>query len=275
VSDITGPWTVDASVLESLRLEEARSALGRNDPHTALAEAEELLYTHPHHLDALAIVGEAAAVMGDAWTARIAYGELNALRPDDVEALRGLMVAEFECTEYERALETSRQLTKRDPQDAEGWYFQGLCHERLGRPTDGRRCIKKATRLAPDVYPAEQPVTEAAWKAALEQARVLVPGPFRVFFKPVVVQWRDLPTEEDLFESEPNTSPFVDALYVGQPPREGDPWTTPPESIRLYRGNLKRPAAKEPEELARRIAQALVREAADWLGVPEPELPDR
>jgi tetratricopeptide (TPR) repeat protein len=276
VSDTTGPWKrVDAQVLESLRLEEARQALARNDPHTALVEAEELLYLHPHQIDALTIVAEAASAMGDAWTARIAYGELRAVLPDDVAALRGLMVAEFECLDYAKALESGRALAKHEPSSAEAWYFQGLAHERLGREADAKRCIQKAARLAPEVYPPDAAVPPATWKRSLERARALLPGPFRAFLKPVAIEWRELPTNDDLQESEPNTSPFVDALYQGEPPREGDPWTEPPAAVRLFKGNLRRPAPRDDEELARRIAASLLREAADWLGVPEPELAER
>jgi tetratricopeptide (TPR) repeat protein len=275
LSDTTGPWRVDAQVLESLRLEQAKAALARSDAHTAMVEAEELLYLHPHQVEALTVVAEAASAMGDAWTARIAYGELKALRPDDAGPIRGLMVAEFECLDYERALESSRQLVKKDPTSAEAWYFQGLSCERLGRQADAKRCIQKAVRLAPDVYPPDAAVPPATWKHAIERARSLMPGPFRVFLKSVPIQWRELPTDEDLLESEPNTSPFVDALYQGDPPREGDPWTEPPTAVRLFKGNLRRPAPGDDEELARRIAAALLREAADWLGVPEPELPER
>ena len=275
MSDTTGPWKVDAQVLESLRLEEARNALERNDPHKALVEAEELLYLHPHQIEALTVVGEAASAMGDAWTARIAYGELKAVLPEDPAPLRGLMVAEFECLDYKRALETSRQLAKMEPSSAEAWYFQGLACERLGRGSDAKRCIQKAARLAPDIYPPDAAIPPATWKKAMERARALMPGPFRAFLKSVPIQWRDLPTNEDLLESEPNTSPFVDALYQGDPPREGDPWTEPPAAVRLYKGNLRRPAPHDDEELARRIAAALLREAADWLGVQEPELAER
>jgi tetratricopeptide (TPR) repeat protein len=275
VSDTTGPWKVDAQVLESLRLEEARAALERNDPHKALVEAEELLYLHPHQLEALTVVGEAASAMGDAWTARIAYGELKAVLPEEPAPLRGLMVAEFECLDYKRSLETSRQLAKMEPSSAEAWYFQGLACERLGRGADAKRCIQKAARLAPEIYPPDAVVPPATWKKAMDRARALMPGPFRAFLKSVPIQWRDLPTDEDLLESEPNTSPFVDALYQGDPPRERDPWTEPPTALRVYRGNLRRPAPHDDEELARRIAAALLREAADWLGVQEPELAER
>src|SRR4030095_15876940 len=167
VSDTTGPWKVDAQVLESLRLEEARAALGRNDPHKALVEAEELLYLHPHQIEALPVVGEAAAAMGDAWTARIAYGELKAVLPEDPAPLRGLMVAEFECLDYKRSLDTSRQLAKMGPWSAEAWYSEGLACERLGRASDAKRCIQKAARLAPDIYPPDAAVPLATWKKAI------------------------------------------------------------------------------------------------------------
>ncbi len=220
-------------------------------------------------------MAEAASAMGDAWTARIAYGELKAVLPEDPGPIRGLMVAEFECLDYQRTFDSSRELAKKDPSSAEAWYFQGLACERLGRAADAKRCIAKAARLAPDVYPPDATVPPATWKKAMERARSLMPGPFRAFLKSVAIEWRDLPSDDDLLESEPNTSPFVDALYQGDPPREGDPWTEPPAAVRLFRGNLRRPAPRDDEELARRIAGALLREAADWLGVPEPELPER
>lgn len=271
MSDVPGPWTVDSAVLEALRLDTARSALDRDDPHLALVEAEELLDTNPFHFEALLVAAQAASLVGDAWMARQAYEQAFDQRPDHADALRGLMGCRFECLDFEGAIEAAEGLRAHEPLAAEAAYFKALCLERMGKARPAKAAFAEATKLDASTFPADVALDEAAWDEALTSAKSLLPGPIRAFYRSVDIEWGDFPDIEQLAMSEPNISPFIDALYMGMPPIEGDPWTTPPEAVYLFRGNLRRPPAAETE-LAQRIAAALIREAADWLAIPEPEL---
>lgn len=265
------PWSVDPDTMISLRLKKAREALLRGEAEAALIEAEELLEEHPGHADALFLVGDAAQTMRDSGMARLAFEQYLERRPATASALEGLAVARFECVEFQAALEAARASVEVEPGRARAWYYHGLLLERLGDQEGATRCFDRANALEPAGHPQPRTWSDAAWEEALEKGRKLLPGPIRAFYAQVPVRWERFPAEAELLDHSPPLSPMSYALFEGEPPIEGDPWTEPPRSVRLYRGNLRH-GARKLEDLARRIADALLHEAAAWLGVQEDEL---
>lgn len=264
------PWAIDLGTMAQLRLKKAEEALRLGDAEMALVEAEELLDDVPDHAAALAVVGEAALIIHDAALAARAFEQLLAQRPDDALGLEGLAVARFELVEYDQALEAARKARTRDPDLGRAWYYEGLVLERRGEGVSSSRCFEKAYQVDPVRYPLPRNFSDAAWEEALTTAKKGLPGPIRAFYANVPVRWEKFPDATDLTSHTPPLSPFSYALYEGAPPVEGDPWTQGPKAIRLFRGNLRQ-GVKRKEELERRIADALLREAAAWLGVDEAE----
>lgn len=264
------PWAVDPDTVINLRLKKAQAALDRGDADLALVEAEELLEEAPEHVNALLVVGRAALAMHDAGTARTAFEQVLERKPDAIDAHEGLAVARFEGVDFQGALESARAAVTADPSRSRSWYYQGLALERTGQPEDALRCFERAYVLQPSEHPLPRNFSEAAWEEALVQGRKVLPGPIRSFFAKVSFRWERFPDVEELKERHPPLSPFSFALYEGLPPEQGDPWTEVPKCVRLYRGNLRH-GVRTTEDLAGRISEALMHEAAAWLGVLEPE----
>lgn len=265
------PWSVDPDTLLLLRLQKGEQALKVGEPELALIEAEELLDEQPENSAALMLAGESSLALRDAGLARIAFEQVLGLDPRDGRALEGLAVARFELVDFAGALEAARQATTLEPSRARAWYYEGLVLERGQDEVGAARCFERSSRLAPDTYPQPRVFSAAAWDEALAQGRRLLPGPIRSFYARIPVRWEDFPDAEELLDSSPPLSPFSYALYVGMPSEGGDPWTEPPEALRLFRGNLRH-GVHRTDELARRIADALLHEAAAWLGMEQADL---
>lgn len=266
-----GPWVIDPDTMIHLRLRKGREALSRGEPELALVEGEELLEDHPGQVDALQLVGDAALSMHDAPLARATFEQLLERQPDRPHALEGLAVALFECVEFRPALEQARAAIEREPGLARCWYYQGLLLERLADQEGANRCFDRAHALSPEAWPLPRNYSDHAWEEALAQGRRLLPGPIRGFYAKVPLRWERFPAEAELRAPFPPLSPLSYALFEGTPPLQGDPWTEGPKSVRLYRGNLRH-GARKVEDLARRIAESLLQEAAAWLGVAGDEL---
>lgn len=268
-----GAWTVAPELLRDLRLKTAQTALAEGDADRALVEAEELLETHPDHVPALQVVASAALQMGDAMLAAEAYGSVVAHRPEDANSHTGIAIARFGLADLSGALDAARVATALRPDLPDGWYYVGLAHERLGEAARAARAFARAQALAPDAYALPTVPPPAVWADAHRGALTMLPDDLRDFYAEVPVSWERFPALDELLAVDPPLSPFTDALYSGTPPVEEDPWAVRPTAIRLFQGNLGRPAA-DPRELAGRIARALVQEALDWLGIQEEDLLD-
>ena len=264
------PWAVDPDTVILLRLKKAQSALDRGDADLALVEAEELLEEAPAHADALLVVGRAALALHDAGMARAAFEQVIDQRAADVDALEGLAVARFESVDFPGSLESARAAVAADPKRGRAWYYQGLALERVGPSDEAVRCFERAHTLEPAEHPLPRNFSETAWEDALAQGRKALPGPIRAFFSKVAFRWERFPDQAELTERHPPLSPFSYALYEGTPPERGDPWTELPRCVRLFRGNLRH-GTRTTDELAERIAEALMHEAAAWLGVLDPD----
>lgn len=266
----TGPWIFDQDTLHQLRLQKAHQALAAQDPHQALVEAEELLEDNPANLEALTIVGRAALDMGDACLAELAFGQLVDADAHVLEARIGLVAARFQVVDFEGCMEVARELTVAAPERPEGWYYVGLCHERMGDKVGAREAFERAHALSPEDYPLPAKVGARTWTAALRGALSQLPGPIRAFYGAVPFKWQDLPEVERLRALEPPLPPFLAVLLEGSPPDEGDPWLQRPEAAILYRLNLGWPPG-DPDELTSRLRRALLVEAVTWLGLEDTE----
>ena len=264
------PWAVDPDMVITLRLKKAQAALDRGDADLAFVEAEELLEEAPEHVEALLVSGRAALAMHDAGTARAAFEQVLERRPGSIEAHEGLAVARFEAVDFQGALESARTTVADDPNRSRAWYYQGLALERLDQPDEALQCFERAYALDPADHPLPRNFSDAAWEEALAHGRKVLPGPIRAFFGKVTFRWERFPDVAELKQRHPPLSPFSFALYEGVPPEQGDPWTEVPRSVRLYRGNLRH-GVRTTEDLANRVSDALMHEAAAWLGVLEPE----
>ena len=265
------PWSVPTDYLLRLRLDAALRALEGGEYTAALVEAEELLAEAPGHEPALGVVGTAALQLGNATLACEAFSLLLELRPDDAETHAVLAMARFGLADLHGALRSARSAVALRPDLPEAWYYAGLAEERLRRDTEAREAFARAEALAPDTYAEPDELADDLWQTALGTAATLLPAPLQRFYGDVPARWEDFPQMDELLAVDPPLSPFTDALYDGTPPVEGDPWSQRPGAIRLFRRNLARPSAG-PDELAARIARALVHEALDWLGVSMEEL---
>lgn len=266
-----GRWQVDPETMIALRLSRAAETLEAGDAEGALVEVEELLEDHPDNLDALFLTGEAALALRDAGMAREAFEHYLSLSADHPQALEGLCVARFESVDFAGALEAARGANRVEPDRARAWYYEGLVLERAGDSRAATRAFEAANALAPDTYPLPRSFSEAAWEEALVRGRRMLPGPIRAFYAQIPIKWENFPAVPDLTAVSPALSPFSYALYEGVPPEGGDPWTEVPRAIRLFRGNLRH-GVRRSEDLARRIADALMHEAAAWLDMNESDL---
>lgn len=260
------PWVIDPDTMLAMRLKKGREALSRGEPSMALVEAEELLDERPDHPEALLLSGEAALILRDAALARATLDHVLRLKPDSARVLDLLAVARFECADWPGALEAARAALVGDPGLARPWYYQGLTLERTGDPAEALRCFERAHAMDNESWPLPRNFSDSAWEEGLARGRRLLPGPIRGFYAKVPVIWEKFPDDRELREASPPLSPLSYALFEGEPPLDGDPWTEGPKSIRLFRGNLRH-GASTVEELGKRLADALLQEAAAWLGI--------
>ena len=261
-----GPWMVDPESLVLLRLEKAVQALDAEDPDLALVEAEELLFSHPGHKEALGVVGRAALQVGDAATARAALELLTSGQPDEpVQALL-LSQARFGTADLEGSVVAARIATSLRPDLASAWFQQALALDRLGRPGPAAVAWQHAHTLDPERFRLPSPVQDDVWEACLTAALGAMPAELHAFFDAVQVTWSMYPSQEALRAESPPLSPLLDAMYTGTPPLDPEDRSRQfPDAVLLFRGNLVLPDP-EPSALAHRIHAALIHEAHDWLG---------
>jgi tetratricopeptide (TPR) repeat protein len=257
----------DAATVTAMRLAEARAALEDGDPQTAIVEAEELLDVDPENLDALFLVGDASLELGDALGARAAYERYLELCPDDPGALSGLAVACFDLTDLDGSLTAARQAVTLEPQLAEAWHQLGLICELRGETKEARLHQRRAAELEPDTFPEAAPVPQSAWSQALKTALASLPKRLRGWYALVPMELLPLPDLDELRQTSPPISPSVLALCQGAPPDDpSTAWDRPPSALRFFQKNLEREATFSGDLVAT-LRDALLREAAEWLGL--------
>ena len=261
------PWTVDPDTLLQLRLSHAQNLFKNEQFHAALVEAEELLAQEPGHMSALKLVAEIALTIGDATLAAEAYSELLESRPTDPDFLAGLAMAQFGLAQLTISEHLARQAIRLQPNHAHAWFCLGLSLERSGKPIPAKEAFQNANAYNAERYPIRPPLEQALLDQALQLAEARFDSVAKRFYAEVPIQWADFPLARDLQSTTPPLSPFVDALYDGQPPIGSPPWSQLPSVVNLYRRNLSW-GKPDVDSLAHRIQAALMREAHHWLGLP-------
>lgn len=268
------PWGLDASAISELRLARANKALEGADPSTATIEAEELLEEDPDNLDALLVVGEASLDLGAFATARIAFQHVLSIDDALTRAWAGMSLACYELTDLESCASSAQQGLRLDGQDPALWYYLAVSLEQMGHPDKAAQAFAQASRIDSEHFPTPTRYSHAQWTTALQSALELLPTPLRDWYARFPVVLELFPDLGELRAAEPPLSPAAGALYKGTPPTVGfgNPWTTQPELVRVYTGNLER-SAPELSGLPRIVAMALRQEALDWLGLEDKAVP--
>jgi len=280
VTTEAGGWTLAPGMLRELRLKRAEEALSAGDPDLATVEAEELLDEEPDHLTALLVVGDASVEIGMPACAVAAFSHVLSLTPAQPRAQTGLCIARFELGDLEGCVGAAEAASATHPDLIEPWYYRGLALERLGRRDEAAAALEKAAAMAPDLYPIVPGLDDDRWAAEVRGGLASLPEPLRGWVSAVPVETDWFPNLAALRTLDPTASPTVPAVFEGEPPPLSDSpavWSSHPNAIRLYRGNLERISGVERVSVARLVAEAVRMEALDWLGLPidAHPLPDR
>jgi len=271
------PWLVDPDTLAQLRLERAQSEFEAGRLTSALVEAEELLRDSPKHWEALRLVANVALRLGDAALATEAFSQLLKTFPADPDLLAGMAIAQFGMARLVESERLARESLTHEAKNPQALYCLALNLERTERLDEADDAFQMANSISPEMYPNRPSLEAAALNKALDQARIDLDPIAQRFYSDVEILWKEFPDSADLRASIPPLSPFVEALYEGIPPTEGEPWKRLPSSVRLFRGNLAW-GDTSLNALVDRIRVALTREAHHWLGIPpklsEPEASD-
>jgi tetratricopeptide (TPR) repeat protein len=272
-----GAWHIDPDTRAALRLERVRGAVRDCAWADAILEAEELLDEDPDHPEGLFLLGEALLEIGDWELAREVYDHRVSLDGGDAPSLTGLAIASFHLCDLPAASENAREAVRRDPSDAEAHQFLGLALERIpGRQAEALAELTAAAHLDPARFPLPITLRNSEWESVIGRAIARLPQRLQDLYKKIPFRIEELPDVEELRAAYPPLSPTIGALYVGEPPEDGDPFELPPAAIRLFARNLGR--AGSVEAVVDELAHSLQEEALDWLGVEldalEPDLGD-
>jgi len=252
-----------------MRLDRVRGAMRERDYTSAIIEVEELLGEDPNNAEGLFLLGESLLEVGDAPLALEAYTHHIELAGGDRDALLGLAIARFETCDLVGSVEAAREVIRLDTSVAEAHWYLGLSLERLpGRKPDAVAAFSAARQLQSADFPYPLELSDDEWAAALSRAMRAVHPTVEEFWYGVPVRFETLPDLGELRKHEPPVPPTISALYLGEPPVEGDPWAKRPTAIRVFRENLAR--SKDMDDLVQQVTLALQSEALDWLGLVDP-----
>jgi tetratricopeptide (TPR) repeat protein len=129
--------------------EQAREAVGKNDPEKALSLLLRAQKVSPHEPDTLYDLGMVELKMSLFPDAILAFTEASKLRRDDANALYGLGRAQTAIVSFEEAHETFVRYCELRPSDASGHYALGMTLEALLRTQDARSQFEKSIALQP------------------------------------------------------------------------------------------------------------------------------
>ena len=257
--------------IAALRLDRSRQAYHDHDLITALIEAEELLEAEPDNVDALEVLGDTELELGHGREAELVFTQLLDLNPDQPLYLTGQAIARFLHTDFEGSVQSGMKALETAPELPEAHAYAGLSLERLGRLDESDSHLDRATELSPDDWAAPPSIRDVPWSELLTRAMNQVPDSLQGFFERVPFVWQDLPDPNVLRSTDPPISPLVLAMYEGRPEAPGEETGLLPRSMRIFQGNARR-FAGDMDRLAEDLAQALSSEAADWLGLPPPDI---
>lgn len=195
------------------------------------------------------------------------------LDPEDAEFRAHLAEARFRTCRFDEAEREARRAAALDPKLALAHYVVGLIAERRGDDAEADLALARATRLAPEAYPAvrlERPAFEQHLREAIDR----LPAPFAGALDTVAVTVEPWPDEALLRDTEPPLDPELLGLFVGHalPDRHtSGPGGELPARIFLFQRNLERYAA-DTEDLVEQIGITLRHELGHYLGLDEDEI---
>lgn len=216
------------------------------------------------------------------------------LWPDQPAALHERGVTLFSLCQFEAAEKAFLAALRESPDDPYAHYHLGLIYERVGRDSAASAHLGRARRLLPDDFPAPVIISEAEFRAELDEAIREQPPDIRQDLAGVSIEVQDLPALDDLLAVDPPFSPTIMGLFRGLPlgvdeaswakmaqemsgrspdalvatPETGD---VPPRAIVFYRKNLAR-SVRTRADLDHQIRRTLLHEIGHLRGLDEDEL---
>ncbi len=262
----SGVWQLDPATRTAMRLDRVRGAMRDRDYVSAIIEVEELLDEEPNNAEGLFLLGDSLLEVGDAPLALEAFTHHIELAGGDRDSLLGLAIARFETCDLVGSIEAAREVIRLDSSAAEAHWYLGLSLERLpNKQLDALASFSAARELQTADFPFPLELTEEEWNGAIRKAMRAIHPTIEEFWYGVPIKLEDLPDLAELRRHKPPVPPTISALYLGEPPNEGDPWSRRPKAIRIFRQNLAR--SRDQAELVEQAALALQSEALDWLGL--------
>ena len=256
---------IPAEALLEMRLASVRAADKAGDFGAVVVEAEELLDTHPDHLEALSYVGAGSLKIGDGLAAEAAFARYLELSPGDSEALLGLGLAHFELTDFGSAVLCFQRVLEAVPENADAWYHLGLASLFL-QEKEAEQQIARAEELDPERFPSMPQLTAEELNEIIEAAVEGVQAEeMREWISKLPFIVLPLPPTESLRTSVPPLSPHSVALFVhDEVDNPLEPFQGPPKAVEIYSTNLRR-AATAGLVMEEVLAGALEREAMLWM----------
>jgi len=156
------------------------SSLLKTDPRAALDSAEKMLNTNPSNIQALQLVGQAAAAMGLARTAVFAYESVRELEPENVKNLLALGAAQIDAGQPREAVKCGETILEVEPANGEAqallrrasvaitmdkgkWDEQGDFREKLANKEQAV-ALEQQARMVNDADTLATMVTQTAEK---------------------------------------------------------------------------------------------------------------
>lgn len=266
---LAGNWEVAPEKKMALHLQQLGRAVESEDWEAVILEAEELLDEAPTNLEALHALVTAFTALGQFHLAKLVFEQLYVLLGDTDEVLYGLALARFHTCDLPGALEVTRELVRRAPEDARYWYTLGRTLEFSSASTpEMNDAFQRAAALDPEHFSIPAPLTQRQWNLVLSSAIGLLDPRLQAFWEGVPVQWRQRPEIADLLAQPVVPSPTLLANTEGLPPEEEDLHARP-AALNVYLGNLARDLASQDRVPA--LADSLEDLALSWMGLQEIE----
>jgi predicted Zn-dependent protease with MMP-like domain len=246
--------------------------LARKGAREARREGDDLLAADLRWLE-----GAALLELEDGVAALAALDEALRLAPGHLDALLERADALFQLCRFDAALASAQAIADGAPREARAQQLLGLLAERRGDAREAERAFARARKLDPEAYPRHPVLSKKEFDAAVERALAEIPEQVRRYLSNVPITVEELPSDDDLLDSDPPLPPTILGIFRGAPYGEklsSNPWSHLPSSIVLYQRNLER-ASEDREELEEEIATTLVHEVGHFLGLDEEELWER
>jgi predicted Zn-dependent protease with MMP-like domain len=220
------------------------------------------------------VEGAALNQLGRSEEALAALARAEATLPDSVDVLLEKGFALYELCRFAEARDALLRAEALDPDEPWTQHHLGLVAERRRDAEEARRRFARARKLAPGEFPKPIALSSAAFDAAVEDALRSLPEPVRRYLSNVAITVEELPSDDDLRDSDPPLSPAILGIFRGAPYGQKasmDPWSHFPSSIVLYQRNLER-FARDRRDLIEQIGVTLLHEVGHFLGLDEEEL---